>query len=130
MVEYHKAETGKLTIVQKRTMNISEFRETIKRREYVEEISSGEWAEGIEECWKREIQLLCEDPASTIEFLTNECTETEFSWISEVLEEVIDQTQSQDNLDSYRALMDKYPEECNRYHIREMLQGMRESLDS
>ena len=37
-------------------MRIEAFRETIKQREYVEEISHGEWADGIEECWKKEVE--------------------------------------------------------------------------
>ena len=50
-------------------MRIEDFRKVIERREYVEKISSGEWAEGIEECQKKEVEILSEDIKSTIEFL-------------------------------------------------------------
>ena len=42
-------------------MKTEVFREIIKQREYVEEISCGEWADGIEECRKQEISILSED---------------------------------------------------------------------
>ena len=50
-------------------MNIKDFRDAIKRREYVEKVSFGEWAEGIEECCKREVEILEADIESTISFL-------------------------------------------------------------
>ncbi len=106
-------------------MKVEDFRDVIKRREYVEEISSGEWAEGIEECWKKEIDLLSEDIPSTCHFLNTECSAEEFSWISEVIENVLVETHSREIFDSFSALMDKFPEECERYHIREMMQDIR-----
>lgn len=98
-------------------MNINKFRETIKRREYVEEISCGEWADGIEECWKEEIKILSEDIESTIEFLNNECTAEEYSWISEVIDDLAEQTQSRKLIECYKSLMIKFPEQCKIYNI-------------
>ena len=42
-------------------MNVEKFREVIKRREYIEDISCGEWADGIEECQKQLIDILSEE---------------------------------------------------------------------
>ena len=53
-------------------MNIEKFREVIARRRYVEEISQGEWADGIEECQKKEIELLTEDIPTTIDLYDEE----------------------------------------------------------
>lgn len=47
-------------------MKTEVFREIIKQREYVEEISYGEWADGIEVCCKQEISILSEDIPGTI----------------------------------------------------------------
>ena len=53
-------------------MNIEKFREIIKERIYVEEISQGEWQDGIDKCWRQEIDILSEDIPSSISFLTND----------------------------------------------------------
>ena len=50
-------------------MNIEKFREIIKERIYVEKISKGEWQDGIDKCWKKEIEILSEDIPSSIYFL-------------------------------------------------------------
>lgn len=98
-------------------MNIKKFREIINQREHVEEISCGEWADGIEECQKQLIELLSEDISSTIDFLNNECNAAEYSWISEVLEDIIERNPCDELLQCYKALMSKFPEECETYNI-------------
>lgn len=54
---------------EKEKMNIERFREIIKERIYVEKISKGEWQDGIDKCWKKEIEILSEDISSSIYFL-------------------------------------------------------------
>jgi hypothetical protein len=98
-------------------MNVEEFRKVIQRRIYVEEISRGEWAEGIEDCWKKEIEILSEDIPSTIEFLKTDCTADEFSWISEVIDDIVDKYPSKELVEGYKSLMTKFPEECSKYNI-------------
>lgn len=109
-------------------MKIEVFREVIKRREYVEEISCGEWAEGIEECWKKEIEILSEDVSSTIDFLNNECTASEYSWISEVIDDLAEKTQSRELVDCYKKLMTKFPEESETYKIASSIQFAEDAL--
>lgn len=98
-------------------MNIEKFRNVIARRIHIEEISHGEWADGIEECMREEIELLSEDIPATIEFLKNDCTADEYSWISEVIDDVIEKKPSKELLKCYRDLMKKFPEECSKYNI-------------
>ena len=98
-------------------MNIEKFKEVIERRNYVEKISYGEWTEGIEECLKKEIEILTEDISTTIDFLKNECTADEYCWISEVLEDVVEIVPSKEFVQSYKELMTKFPEEYSKYHI-------------
>ncbi len=109
-------------------MKIDVFRDIIKRREYVEEISCGEWAEGIEECWKKEVEILSEDIPSTIDFLNNDCTASEYSWISEVIEELATKTQSEELVDCYKKLMTKFPEESENYNIAGSIQFAEDAL--
>lgn len=98
-------------------MNKEAFKEVIKRRVYAEEISCGEWDEEIEKCWKIETDILSEDIPGTIEYLQNECTDDEYSWISEVLQEVVLKTMSSELVECYKSLMAKFPEECETYNI-------------
>ncbi len=109
-------------------MRIDDFREVIRHREYVEEISCGEWADGIEECWKNEIAILSEDIPTTIEFLNNECTASEYSWISEVIENLVEVTQSKKLIECYKNLMFKYPEEYKEYNIASCIKVAEEVL--
>lgn len=94
-------------------MDIIKFREVIKQREETDD----EWTWGVEQCWKQEIELLAEDIQSTIDFLKNQCTADEYSWISEVLDDVVDLVPNKEFVQCYKELMSKFPEECVKYNI-------------
>ena len=79
-------------------MDINSFREVIKQREETDD----EWDYGIEQCWKKEIEILSEDIPSTIDFLKNECTDEEYSWISEVIEDIAEKTNSYEFVMCYK----------------------------
>ena len=104
-------------------MNVAKFREIIRQRLYAEEISHGEWYEEIERCQKEVVDILKEDIPSTIDFLKTECTAEEYSWIAEVLEDVVLVTSdtelvlSRELVECVKALMEKFPEECETYNI-------------
>ena len=104
-------------------MRIKDFREIIKRREYVEEISHGEWADEIEKCWKKEIEILTEDIPSTIDFLVTDCSSEEYSWISEVLEDIIEKEPSEELVRCYKELKNKFPNEYAEYNIATSIEG-------
>ena len=109
-------------------MNIKDFRAAIERREYVERISCGEWADGIEECCKKEIEILSEDIPSTIGFLRNECSADEFVWISEIIEDLAAKTQSSELVQCYKSLMSKYSEESKIFYIRDIVESAEAEL--
>ena len=110
-------------------MNIDKFREIIKQRIHAEEISHGEWDEEFDRCRQEELQIIVEDIPSAIEFLKNECTADEYSWISEILEDIIEETSSREFLDCYKSLMTKFPEECEKYNIAGMIQIAEDMLE-
>lgn len=104
-------------------MRIDEFRNTIQEREQCHD----EWTYGIEQCWKKEIEILSEDIPSTIEFLNTECTAEEYSWISEVIDDVVEKVPNKELVNCYKNLMSKFPEECKKYNIAgviEICEGM------
>jgi hypothetical protein len=98
-------------------MNKEKFKEIIKERVRISEECYDEWDEGIKKCWNQEIDILIEDIPSTIIFLQNECTADEFSWISEVIEDIAEITNSHEFIDCYKNLMKKFPEESQKYNI-------------
>lgn len=98
-------------------MNIEKFKEIIKKRIHIEDISHGEWEEGIEECRKEEVDILTNDIDETILYLKNDCTPEEYVWISEIIDEVIEKTGSKDFLHCYKKMMSKFPKECEMYNI-------------
>ena len=100
-------------------MRIDEFRKIIHEREQCHD----EWTQGVEQCWKKEIALLTEDINSTIEFLRTDCTANEYSWISEVLDDVISIIPSKEFIQCYKELMEKFPEECSEYNIAESIEN-------
>lgn len=110
-------------------MNIEKFREIIKERIYVEKISKGEWQDGIDKCWKKEIEILSEDIPSSIYFLTNDCTEDEYSWISEIIEDLAEKTGSKELIQCYKNLMVKFPNACKTYNIAESIKYAEDVLN-
>lgn len=105
-------------------MNITKFREVIKKRTECH----SEYYDGIEECWEEEIKILSEDVPSTIDFLKNECTASEYSWISEVIDDLAGITKSKELVNCYKELMTKFPEECETYNIAGCIQFAEEAL--
>lgn len=94
-------------------MDIIKFRDIIRQREEIDD----EWDYGVEQCWKQEIAILTEDIPTTIEYLKNECTAHEYSWISEVLDDIVGMIPSTELVQCYKDLMAKFPEECSKYNI-------------
>ena len=98
-------------------MNIIEFKKIIQERRRIADECNDEWVFGIENCWKKEIEILSQDIPSTISFLRNNCTADEYSWISEIIEDLAEHTQNRELIVVYKNLMNKYPEEYKKYNI-------------
>ena len=64
---------------------------------------------GIQECWKKMINILAVDDCQTIEYLEN-CTWEELYYISEIIEDVSMQLQSKAYIQCLRMLDRKFPE--------------------
>ncbi len=68
------------------------------------------------------IELFAKNLQETIDFLDNDCTADQLSWMSEVFEEISAKLQSWDFIDALNRCADKYPEECKVYNIRECIE--------
>lgn len=78
---------------------------------------------GIEELWQRETEFLAADIQATIQFLKTECTPEEFTWMSEVFEDLIERTQSRELFAVLKETSEKYREETAQYHIEYSLKA-------
>ena len=90
-------------------MDVVKFREVIRERSEM----SDEWSFGIEQCWKKEIEILSQDIPSTIEYLKNECTADE----------------NREIIGAYKNLMIKYPDEYKKHNISSSIKFAEDALD-
>jgi hypothetical protein len=98
-------------------MITNEIKAAIKKRAE----TNDEWVFGVEQCWKEEIEILSRNMQETIDFLKNDCSADEFTWLSEVFEDVSEKTQSKEFIDTLHFLAKKFPEESAKYNIPEMI---------
>lgn len=89
---------------------------------------SDEWDYGIEQCNQKLITLLTENISDTIAFLENDCTADQFSWISEVFDEIAEKTQSQAFIETLKKVASKYPEETKKYNILSFIESAEGTL--
>ncbi len=76
-----------------------------------------EWDDGIDQCWKKEVEILTRDLKDTINFFDNECTADDLYWISEVFDELVEATQSRELIACLYRAAAKYPEESEENYI-------------
>ena len=99
-------------------MQFVEFREIIKKRTFIDD----EWYTEIEKCWKEMIELFSLDIDKTIRFL-DVCTADEFSWLSEIMEDIAKRTHNKEFISALKKSADKYPEETQRYNIVDFIES-------
>ena len=75
----------------------------------------------VNNCWEEMVQIFSADISNTILFLDNECTEDEFSWLSEVFEQIAERTKSREFIECLRRVAQKYPDETKKYNIDEFI---------
>ena len=66
---------------------------------------------------EKEIELFTRDIKETIDFVKNDCTASQFSWMSEVWDEIVQKTKSKEFVDCIKETANKFPEECAKYNI-------------
>ena len=103
-------------------MLTEEFRNILKERIRISEETQDNWSEGIEACWKKEIELISDNIEAAVVFLETDCTADEFSWLSEIADDVAKITKSSSFVDAMSSLCVKYPEELAKYNIEQVLE--------
>lgn len=54
---------------------------------------------------------------SLVDGVKNDCTASQFSWMSEVWDEIVEKTKSKEFVDCIKETAKKFPEECEKFNI-------------
>ena len=93
------------------------------------EATHDEWDYGVEQCHKKLISLFTENIDESIKFLDNDCTADQFSWLSEVFEEIAEITQSHAFIDALKRLAVKFPEETKTYNLLSFIESAESMIE-
>ena len=99
-------------------MQFAEFHAILKKRSAIEE----EWYTEIEKCWEEMTNIFSQDINKTILFLEI-CRADEFSLLSEVFEDIAQNTHSRDFIAALRKTAKKYPAETQHYNIVDFIES-------
>lgn len=94
-------------------MMTEKIRNAIKIRASIDD----EWDYGVQQSWKAVLSIMSENFNSVVNFIENDCTADEFSWLSEIYNEIIDIFPSEKIIVALRKTANKYPEEVDRYNL-------------
>ena len=76
-----------------------------------------EWDYGVQQSWKDVLSIISENLDDTVSFIENDCTADEFSWLSEIYDEIIDVFPSNRIITALRKTASKYPDEVEKYNL-------------
>jgi len=94
-------------------MMTEKIREAIKKRAMVDD----EWDYGVQQSWKSVLSIISENFDGIIDFIENDCTADEFSWLSEIFNDIINIFPSERIIEALRKVAEKYPEEVEKYNL-------------
>ncbi|MCR5836164.1 MAG: hypothetical protein K6G88_06650 [Lachnospiraceae bacterium] len=72
------------------------------------------------------IDIFCKDIDFTNRFLEEECTESEYSWLSEIFEDIAEKTHNKIFIENLWKLSEKYPEETKKYNVISFIKSAEE----
>ena len=75
------------------------------------------------------VDIMADDVDDTVKFLGG-CTGDEFSWLSEIFDEIVARTQSQKLVDALYEAARRFPEECEADGIMSFIDEARDRLQS
>ena len=76
-----------------------------------------EWDFGVRQSWREALSIISESLDGVVDFIENDCTADEFSWLSEIYDEIIDVLPSKRIIAALRKTATKYPDEVEKYNI-------------
>ncbi|MBQ5735494.1 MAG: hypothetical protein IIV51_08975 [Lachnospiraceae bacterium] len=76
-----------------------------------------EWDYGVQQSWKEILSIISESLDDIVDFVENDCTADEFSWLSEIYNEIIDVFPSKRIITALRKTASKYPDEVKKFNL-------------
>lgn len=101
------------------------FKELIKIREDTPD----EWDYGCQKVNNEMVNLISNNITDSINYVLEQCTASEFSWLSEIFEEIVEKTLSQEFINALYITAKKYPIETKKYHIDDAIVSTQERLN-
>ena len=99
-------------------MNVEELQSVVAERKRIAIETQDEWDYGIEQCRKKETEILTRNLTKTINFIENECDDETFCWIGEVFEDVAEITQSKEFVAAIKRRAEKISDEQERRSVQ------------
>ena len=90
----------------------------LERKNHLDEVPN---YEDVSLAIKPEIALFTRNLQETIQFLDNDCTADQLSWMVEVFEEISAKLQSWEFIDALKRAADRFPKACEEYSIRDFI---------
>ncbi len=90
---------------------------------------SDEWDYGVHQSWEVVLSILSENFDGTINFIENDCTADEFSWLSEVFSEIVDIFPSKRIIAAFKKAASKYPVEVEKFNLNYCIDEAEEHLN-
>lgn len=75
------------------------------------------------------IDLMTKNVSQVVNFIMNDCSEEQFIWLSEILDEIIEKTNSPEIIDALRIAAKKYPQATQKYNINYFINSAAEYLN-
>ena len=98
----------------------------LERKNHLDEVPN---YEDISLAMKPEIELFTRNLQETIQFLDNDCTADQLSWMMEVFEKISAKLQSWEFIDALKRAADRFPKACEEYSIRDFILFAEGQLD-
>ena len=98
----------------------------LERKNHLDEVPN---YEDISLAMKPEIELFTRNLQETIQFLDNDCTADQLSWMMEVFEKISAKLQNWEFIDALKRAADRFPKACEEYSIRDFILSAEGQLD-
>lgn len=94
-------------------MDTEKIRKAIVHRKETD----AEWADELEKCWAELADALTEDIDTTRKFLFEDCTAEDYLYVSEVYDDIVFKTQSQEYIGLLRDSIKRFPKLTEEYDL-------------
>ncbi|MGI5829884.1 MAG: hypothetical protein ACOX8U_06930 [Bradymonadia bacterium] len=83
----------------------------------------------IVDCWEEQLQYILLDLDGLVRYIESDITENEFSSLSSIFDEIVENTQSRSFIAALKRAAERFPEECERYNILEFIDDAEKLLN-